>query len=120
MDPIGFALEPYDGIGAWRTTDNGFPIDATGKLPSGETFDGPVALATTLAADPRLTACVVEKLFVYAVGRGVRPTDRDALTRIESGFVAEGTALGALVRLIATSDTFRMRGVPTASDEVTP
>lgn len=123
MDPIGFALEPYDGIGAWRTTDNGFPIDATGKLPSGETFDGPVALATTLAGDPRLDACVIEKLFVYALGRGVRLSDRDQLTGLASGFAEAGTALGALVRLIATSDTFRMRGVPgvaAPSDEVTP
>ncbi len=120
MDPIGFALEPYDGIGAWRTTDNGFPIDATGRLPSGESFDGPVALAATLAGDPRLDACVIEKLFVYALGRGVRLSDRDALTGLASGFAEAGTALGALVRLIATSDTFRMRGVPATSDEVTP
>jgi hypothetical protein len=44
MDPIGFALENYDGIGAWRTNDNGVAINASGKLPDGATFSGPAGL----------------------------------------------------------------------------
>ncbi|MEJ7609527.1 MAG: DUF1588 domain-containing protein, partial [Bryobacteraceae bacterium] len=53
MDPIGFSLENYDGIGAWRTKDSGNDIDATGKMPDGTTFQGPAGLKTLLLSAHR-------------------------------------------------------------------
>ncbi len=50
MDPIGFALENYDGVGKWRVEDAGVPIDASGQLPDGTQFQGPAGL-TQIAAD---------------------------------------------------------------------
>ena len=54
MDPIGFGLENYDAIGAYRTMDGTFAIDASGELPDGRTFTGPRELASMVAKDPRL------------------------------------------------------------------
>ena len=51
MDPLGFGLENFDAVGAWRTKDGKFPIDASGKLPDGRTFTGPTSCAAILSAD---------------------------------------------------------------------
>src|SRR6185436_10804814 len=51
MDPLGFGLENFDGIGSWRDEDGSFPIDASGALPDGRTFNGPVELKALLKAD---------------------------------------------------------------------
>src|SRR5690606_36770132 len=58
MDPIGFSLEHFDGIGAWRDVDGIYEIDTTGQLPTGESFDGVTELAPILASDPRFTHCM--------------------------------------------------------------
>jgi hypothetical protein len=108
MDGIGFALEPFNGIGLRRATDNGFPIDATGEL-RGHSFDGPVELATVIADDPRLPACVIEKLLVYALGRGLTADDEPLLDRFGQDFAARGHRFPSLVELIATSEAFRSR-----------
>jgi len=108
MDAIGFALERYDGIGAVRASDNGFPIDTTGEL-KGKAFDGALELADILAEDPRLPACVVEKLFVYALGRGIEVADEPTLARVGRDLAGRGYRFPALVELIATSDAFRFR-----------
>jgi hypothetical protein len=109
MDPLGFALEHYDGIGAFRTTDNGFAIDATGELPDGTKFDGAKQMAKAIQKDPRFGHCVTEKLFTYALGRAPTNEDGPYLQRIESEFAAGGSKLKDLVRLIAASEPFRMR-----------
>jgi hypothetical protein len=109
MDPIGFALENFDGIGAWRDTDGGLPIDNRGELPGGRVFHGPGELAALLAADARLPHCMAEKLFIYALGRGVRPEDEPALDAIVETFAGANHRLAALVTAIATSDAFRMQ-----------
>ena len=53
VDPLGFGLENYDLVGRWRTTDQGLPIDAKGKLPTGETFEGARELSQIIGKDPR-------------------------------------------------------------------
>lgn len=70
MDPLGFALENYDAIGQWRTQDGSFPIDSSGALPDGETFQGPEGLRRILLRDQDAFAkCLGSKLLTYALGR---------------------------------------------------
>jgi hypothetical protein len=109
MDPIGFGLEKFDGIGARRELDNGLPVDDTGVMEDGTTFEGARELAEILVADERYGACIVEQLFVYALGRGVKPSDEPYLEEIEAAFVASDYGLPTLIRLIAQSVPFRNR-----------
>lgn len=109
MDPLGFGLEHYDGIGAWRDDENGFPVDATGTMPTGETFDGVAGLTAILADDTRFSTCVAEKLFTYALGRGRVKGDAPHLDHINEQFAAEGQRLRDLIAIIATSEPFRLR-----------
>lgn len=115
MDPIGFSLEHFDAIGQWRDQDNGFAIDDSGQLPDGTSFQGAHGLAQVVANDPRYSACVVEKLFTYALGRGPQATDSAYLNAIDSEWIAQGMQFGQLVKLIAQSEPFTSRytdGVP--------
>jgi hypothetical protein len=109
MDPLGFGLEHFDGIGAYRTLDQGFPIDASGGLPSGGTFDDGPSMAAALADDGRFPGCVAEKLFTYALGRGLEPSDEPYFEALVSDYQADGESLRALARAIALSEPFRMR-----------
>jgi len=110
MDPIGFSLEHFDGVGAWRTDDAmGLPIDASGALPDGSSFGDIQDLATQLAADPKIPGCMVEKTFTYALGRPPTPLDLDALDAIESAFIAGDHRFSALAAAIVLSDPFRYR-----------
>jgi hypothetical protein len=109
MDPIGFGLENYDGIGAFRTDDNGFDIDASGTLPDGTEFNGANELAKLISADPRFAKCATQKTFVYALGRGVSSDDKDYLQGISEQFAAGGYKLKDLLALIAASEPFRFR-----------
>lgn len=113
MDPIGFALERYDGLGAWRDSELGLPIDDSGTLPDGRSFVGPGELAQVLADDPRLPACIAEKLFTYALGRGVRPADDATLSALTATFAASGYRFGALAAAIATAPPFRFQEAET-------
>ena len=109
MDPLGFGLEAFDAIGAFRHSDDGQPIDSSGELPNGERFNDSAGLATLLAQDPRLLTCAVRKLFTYAIGRA--PTDADA-GRVEA-LTAELNESGGMLRRLVTalvlSDAFGSR-----------
>ncbi|MFT7578604.1 MAG: hypothetical protein ACI9MR_000262 [Myxococcota bacterium] len=110
MDPIGFALENFDGVGAWRTTDNGQPIDSTGEFPDGTTFDDALGMVDALATDVRYPRCVAEKVFVYALGRGYRKAfDWPYLDGIVIDFASGNHTLEALLVAVATSEPFRRR-----------
>jgi len=109
MDNLGFGLEQYDGIGAFRTEDGGFPIDASGVLPGGKTFDGMQELSAIIAADPRFLHCVSEKMMTYALGRGHDPADEGHLSHVEAELRDRGESLRTLIKLVATSEPFRMR-----------
>ena len=72
MDPIGFSLENYDAVGRWRTEEGGVPIDASGNLPDGTSFEGISGLRKALLARPELfVTAATEKLLIYALGRGL-------------------------------------------------
>jgi hypothetical protein len=78
FDPIGFALEPFDGVGAYRETDASLPIDAKGELNTGESFNGPSELIQVLASTKKdlFIRTFATKLFTYAMGREPRAADR--------------------------------------------
>lgn len=109
MDPLGFALEHYDAIGRWRSKDDGLPIDATGKLPTGETFDGAAELAQVLKADPRFVACATRKLFTYALGRVPASYDERRIASLVNAFAKDKYRMHNLIVNIIGSDAFRMR-----------
>jgi len=110
MDAIGFGLEKFDGIGMQRDLDNGFPIDASSEI-RGTPFDGAVELAGIIADDPRLPACMVDKVMIYALGRGLGGDDEPLLDRILAEFAAREFRFSALVELVATSEAFLQREV---------
>ncbi|HLH27735.1 MAG TPA: DUF1592 domain-containing protein, partial [Acidimicrobiales bacterium] len=110
MDPIGFGLENYDGVGAWRETDAGAPVDASGTLPSGESFRGPAELKAIVKARPREFArSLTEKLLVYALGRGLEESDRCVVDRIVKDLESREYRFAVLVQGIVTSDPFLKR-----------
>jgi Protein of unknown function (DUF1592)/Protein of unknown function (DUF1588)/Protein of unknown function (DUF1587)/Protein of unknown function (DUF1595)/Protein of unknown function (DUF1585) len=119
MDPIGFGLENYDAVGAYRTQDSGLDIDSAGQLPSGATFSGAAQLSALVAADPSFPGCVVQKLYAYALGRlpDRTPTQMDGqtLASITASFRGNGLAFKTLVKSIVTAPTFlNRRGEPVA------
>lgn len=114
MDPIGFALENYDGVGHWRNEDGGAKIDPSGKLPSGVEFQGPQGLRKILTTAYRddFVATVTEKLMIYALGRGIEPTDKPAVRAIARQAARGDYRISALIAAIAESPQFEMRRVP--------
>ena len=110
MDPLGFALENYDVIGKWRTMDGKFPVDASGTLPDGVTFSGPAEMREALAKKlPQFAECLVKKMMVYALGRGIEPYDRPAIAEIMSHWEADGYRFQSLIFEIAHSLPFQSR-----------
>jgi hypothetical protein len=110
LDPLGFGLDDFDGIGKHRTEDGGLPIDASGVLPDGRTFVGAVELAGILAKDPRVYRCMVEKLYTYSAGRP--PKGDEALAHIDeltAAFVDAGYKPRELILALVTHDSFRSR-----------
>ncbi|WP_437226474.1 DUF1592 domain-containing protein [Planctomicrobium sp. SH661] len=83
MDEIGFGLENFDAIGRWRTEENGRPVDASGALPDGQTFNGSDELIRVLIGRrDDFARCLTEKMLTYAIGRGVDWYDRCAVDDI--------------------------------------
>lgn len=111
MDPLGFALENYDGIGRWRSLDGGKPIDASGKLPDGTKFQGPGGLKQVLTTSRReeFTSTVAERLMTYALGRGVEYYDRPALRKILKDIQPNHDRMDDLIAEIVLSSPFQMR-----------
>jgi hypothetical protein len=110
MDPTGFALENYDAVGRWRTSEEGRPIDATGGLPDGSTFEGVTGLEQALLRRPEVfVGTLTEKLLTFALGRGVEPYDAPAVRKIVRDARAKDYRFSSLIVGIATSTPFQMR-----------
>ena len=110
LDPLGFGLENYDGIGAWRDRDAGQPVNASGTLPSGESFRGPDQLKAILKGRRKEFArCLTEKMLTYAIGRGLEESDRCAVDRIVEDLESSHYRSSVLVRGIVTSEPFLKR-----------
>ena len=110
MDPIGFGLENYDAAGAWRTKDGNFDIDSSGTLPDGRSFKGAQELKAILRAKADVFARnFTEKLFTYALGRGLERTDRAVVDQITADLAQNNYRFTALVTDIVNSRPFQMR-----------
>jgi hypothetical protein len=110
MDPIGLGLENFDAVGNWREKDGKSPIDASGTMPDGRTFNGPVELAKMLRADGDTFArAMTEKMMIYALGRGLESYDRPALKKIASGVAAGQYRFSSLVLEVVKSLPFQMQ-----------
>ena len=111
MDPIGLSLENFDGVGKWRVLgESGAVIDATGALPDGATFSGPDGLKRALLAksDQFLTT-LTEKLFTYALGRGVEYYDLPTVRAVVRRSAGDDDRLSTLIAGIVESAPFQMR-----------
>ncbi len=110
MDPIGFALENYNAIGAFRKKDGDLAIDTTAELPDGTTLDGMADLKEILKdRKQEFVRCLTEKMLIYALGRGLEYYDRPTVDRIVAQLEAEGYRSSVLITEIVKSDPFRLR-----------
>ncbi len=110
MDPVGFSLENYDAVGRWRTIEEAKPIDSTGGLPDGSTFQGVDGLQKALASHPELfVSTFTEKLLTYALGRGVEYYDAPAVRQIVADAQAKDFRFSSVVLGIVNSTPFQMR-----------
>jgi hypothetical protein len=130
IDPAGFALESFDAIGGWReryriplgtdvvldakkkeewpaTYKPGLPVDCTGELPTGETFQDIRELKTILKRDPdRIAACLAEKLLTYGLGRGLGFSDRETIAAIVGQVKQKNYGFRSLIQEVAASEAF--------------
>jgi hypothetical protein len=119
MDSIGFAMENFDAVGAWRTRDAGQPIDATGELSDGTKVDGVVTLRNALLSRPELFAdTLTEKLLVYALGRGLDYRDMPTVRAILRDASRDNYRFSTLILGVVRSAPFQMRTAPRQSESV--
>ena len=111
MDPLGFALENFDAIGRWRTTDAGLPVDASAVLADGiTTFEGPAGLrGVLLSRSEQFVETLTEKLLTYGLGRGLEYYDRPVIRSIARAAEADDYSWSSLILGIVESTPFRMR-----------
>jgi hypothetical protein len=109
FEPMGIALENFDAVGAWRTLDEGVPIDATGVLPDGTKVDGAITLRNALMKySDQFVRVVTEKLMTYALGRGIEYQDMPMVRAIARDAAANKYHFSSLVMGIVKSDPFQM------------
>jgi hypothetical protein len=114
MDPIGFAFENYDGIGQWRTTDNGLPVDATGSITldgKTQTFTDAIGLTALLATSPEVRNCFSGEWLRYALARPDTPADAASMQATNAAFAADSASLQDLIAATATVRSFRYRSL---------
>jgi hypothetical protein len=110
MDPLGFGLENFDAIGAWRTEAEGEKVDASGQLVDGAKFTGPAELKQLLMArKDDFLRNVTEKMLAYALGRGLEPADWWPVQQIARSVAADGYHTQTLMIGIVRSFPFQYR-----------
>jgi cytochrome c551/c552 len=115
MDPIGFAMENFDGIGKWRTKDAGQNVNASGQLTDGTKISGVVDLRNALLRySPQFARTVTEKLLTYALGRGVEYQDMPVVRAIVRDAARNDYRFSALIEGIVNSEPFQMNRKPEA------
>ena len=105
MDPLGLTLENFDGVGTYRTSENGANIDVSGSL-DGTDFHTPEGLAQALHDHPETPRCLVEKMYRFAVGRDTTMEERPYMDYLTASFAANGYRVPELMRTIALSHNF--------------
>ena len=113
-DPMGLALEHFDGIGAFRETERGQQIDASGTL-DGKPFTDAVGLSQALRDHPALPSCLVKRTFSYGTGSPTTNADRALLAYFTTQFGNDGYKLPELLRTITMSDAFSRIAEPKTS-----
>jgi len=114
MDPLGFALENFDGLGSWRVeaTLGSGPMDTSGELPDGTKFNGPAGLRDVLVKKKdAFVETFAERLVTYALGRGVEEYDFAALRKITGDAAKDKQKWSSIILGIVNSTPFQMRRV---------
>ena len=108
MDAVGFGLENFDAIGAWRDADGREKIDPSGILPGGRTFSGPLDLVQILVEDKKaeFARCLSLKMLTYALGRGLGVADRCTVSSIVDNLAKDDYRFATLIKSIVTSPPF--------------
>jgi mono/diheme cytochrome c family protein len=114
IDPVGFTLENFDAIGAWRTQDGNSPINTSEKFADGTRVDGFAGLKKYLKGE-KFARAFAQKMMTYAIGRGIERTDKQALDAVQKQTTAGGYKMSALISAIVTSDPFLKRKRDTAA-----
>jgi hypothetical protein len=115
LDPLGFGLENFDGVGTFRTMDGKFKIDPGGELPDGAKFSGPEELRKVLVAKADLfRRNLAEKLLTYALGRGLEYYDRCAVDDVVGALKKGDDKFVAMMIAVVQSDPFQKRRGGTA------
>ena len=113
LDPLGFALENFDAVGAYRAEEEGVAVDASADLPDGTVIAGADGLrAMLLDRRQEFVEALAEKLLTYAIGRGLEAPDRPAVREIRRRVESDGYRFSALVSAVVDSVPFRMRRIP--------
>jgi hypothetical protein len=107
MDPLGLPLENFDAIGAFRETDQGLPIDASGEI-DGTKFNGPVELGQLLSQNEKVAACLVRNVYRYATGVLEEKGQEPVISQLLSDFLANGRDFKKLALALVASDGFRL------------
>jgi hypothetical protein len=113
IDPLGFALEGFDAVGAWRTHEAGAPVDASARLTDGRAVNGVDELRAALAARPdAFVQTLTEKLMIYALGRGLQYYDMPVVRAIVRDSKAKNYSFDSILLGIVRSTPFQMRAAP--------
>src|SRR6185369_2875397 len=113
MDPLGYALENFDAVGAWRGEDSGRPVDASAQLADGTPLSGLTGLRKVLLERrDDFTRAFSERLLTYALGRGVEPEDMPAVRAIARRAAADDYRIRAVILGIVESKPFNLRRSP--------
>lgn len=113
MDPLGLGFENFDAVGRWREEDNGKPIDASGELPGGESFDGSLQLIRVIQKQrDKYFRTLTEKMLVYAIGRGTHYYDKCAVDKCLERMKEQNYRFSSLIESIVLSDPFLKKSAP--------
>ncbi len=117
MDPLGFSLENFDAVGAWRNTAGGKPIDVSTVMPDGTKFSGPSGLQDVLMArKDQFVDAFTERLMIYALGRGVDAANQPAIRAIRAHAAQDNYRINDIILGIVQSVPFTMRRTPNHAD----
>ena len=115
-DPMGLALENFNGAGEWQTVENGEKIDTSGSL-DGVVFNDGGGLGKALQANPAVPSCLVDRVSSYALGRKANKSESSWIEKLKTHFAENGYALPSLMRKVATSPEFFRALAPEASEQ---
>jgi hypothetical protein len=120
MDPLGFALENFDGVGEWRVKEVGGLVDPTGQLGTGAPVDGPIGLRKAILKQPEMfVRTLTDKLMTYGLGRGVEHKDKPLVRGVVRDAAAQNYRFSSIVLGIVKSAAFQMKKAQTDAANIT-